>query len=231
MTVFMFNTKLAILALSLLLTVPGLTGVKAAPAAIQNNLSASIEEMEGYAEDIVETANRPNWATINQKTVGLRRRWQVNYPVLKKKSDRTDLIAFELSLLDLEQAVRQRSVWLAAHSANTLTLALIDFQTVLPPGKVPVAVAEMDYWGREVALRSQVGRWDSTLVGIQQLKSLWQELRPRVQVHDVPLTRKVDASTVALALAVNRQSRQATQAYTSLILEQVDGLENLFNRL
>lgn len=186
-------------------------------------------QMEGYAEGIAETYKQPNWSTLSQTTAQLRKLWKATSPTLK--ADSKDVTAFDLEFYNLENAVRQRSSWKAAHSANALTFVLIDLQNnLLPASKVPVAVGKMDFWGREIALQAQVGQWNSTMAGVQQLNVLWKSLRAQVLMNDLPLTQKVDSSIEKLAKAVRLQATSNTLKYSALILERVDDLESNFEK-
>ncbi len=203
-------------------------GIHPQSVSAKESLSASLAQMEGFAEDIAETYGKSDWPAIATKLARLRRLWQVTTPTIGANSQY--LSAFDSSLTSLESAVHQRSSWKTAHSANALTLALIGLQQNLVPGKVPESVGRMDYWGREIALRAQVGQWDSALSGVQQLNSLWKSLRADVLPSNSVLVQRVDHSTTELASGVHRHIMPNTLKYSTLVLDQVDDLEDIFNK-
>jgi hypothetical protein len=130
------------------------------------------------------------------------------------------------TIATLGRAVTAKDQQTAMREANEVTRAVAEMTGAYRP-TVPVAVARLDYYGRELEIWAQaqdVSRLQATAVAMRRE---WDALRPRLNTRGGAQARKFE-SLVAQVEAAKAPAEYARLAKS--VLDEVDNLEKVFHR-
>lgn len=170
-----------------------------------------------YAENIYDLAKASDWRGASAKLTALQ--------IVVRKLPPPANQELENNAETLEKAILAKKQILAQSEANQITLRMAELQTRYSL-EVPVEIAKLDYYGRELEVRTmRSGEQDLATVA-SGLRRTWDAVRPEVERRDPPealrfegLVAKVEAS----------KARRDQRRLAVLILDEVDKLENVFH--
>jgi len=109
--------------------------------------------------------------------------------------------------------------------ANQVTLDVANMTTAYKLS-VPVEVTKLYYYGRELEVWAQAQDANKLQATAREMRQTWDSLRPTIEAHSIAEARKFDA----LVARVESAKTDADYAHVAtLVLDEVDNLEKLFN--
>ncbi len=183
---------------------------------------ASLTNLGEYAENLYDLAQANKWTKTGAKLTSLQntaKRLTTEY----KDSADADL---NKSIAALNQAVAAKNRQATMIYSNQVTLIATKMTVPFQP-KVPVEVALLDYYGRELQIWAGTGNTAKLKTTTNEIRKTWDAVRPSIESHrgSVP-AQKFDSLVTRLEAA--KSSSEYGRIATPM-LDEVDNLEKVFN--
>ncbi|SRR5579883_3376605 len=189
-----------------------------------NNVPTAVIQVGEYGENIYDAAKANNWTQANSYLISLKdaAKRLDNESRINENPNEDQL---DGAIATLNKSVPAKEQLATMRSANQVTLLATNLSEPFNP-QVPVAVAKLDYYGRQL----EIGSKARDMVELQQtakdISQTWKTVRPTVMSGGGSTqAQKFDSLVVLLegAHSFNQYSRLATA-----LLNQVDNLEKVF---
>lgn len=135
-----------------------------------------LELISGYAEDIFELAKADRWRRASKKLIALEKIEQ-SLTNTTHNLGADNISALTKSTSDLERAISAKSRQDAMTAANKIT-AIAALIAKPYNQRVPVNVALLDYYGRELEIFSEIKNANKLSVVVTRMHLTWQSLMP-----------------------------------------------------
>jgi hypothetical protein len=141
-----------------------------------SSIRDELELISGYAEDIFELVKADRWKRASKKLIALEK-------IEQSLTDSThnlgadNVSALTKSMSDLERAISAKSRQDAMTTANKIT-ALAALIGKPYNQRMPINVALLDYYGRELEIFSEMKNTNKLFVIVTKMHLTWQNLMP-----------------------------------------------------
>ncbi len=182
----------------------------------------SLSNAGEFGENIYDYVKGNDWKNADAKLAALRDASKNVRSDIKDQSAAVD--RFDANVMALERAVIAKDRQAAMREANQVTFDVANMTTAYRLS-VPVEVAKLDYYGRELEVWAQARDATKLQATARQMGKTWNSLRPSVAAYDATEAKKFDAlvAQVKSAKTPADYARVATP-----VLDEVDKLEGLF---
>ena len=181
---------------------------------------AVIAEVGELGENIYDQAKDKEWAKVGEKLTSLK----MEAESLKSQSKEAKK-QLGKSIAALEKAVGAKDQQVTMQEANQITLIAANLTEPFHP-EVPVDIARLDYYGRELEIWSVVKNEAKLMETADVLKKTSDKVRPFVMEHGGAEEAKAfDGLMLQLNAA---KSPQQYKNVAAPILDEVDNLEKVF---
>ena len=199
---------------------PGLTSTSKTAG---ESVPASLANAGEYGENIYDYAKANDWKNAGVKLAALKDAVKSVRTEAKSQTAAVDRLDANVATLDRAVAAKDRPATM--REANQVTLAVADMSTSYKLG-VPVEVTKLDYYGRELEIWAEAQDANKLQATAREMRQTWDRLRPSIETHSEPETKKFDAlvAQVESAKTPADYARVATP-----VLDEVDNLEKLFH--
>ena len=182
----------------------------------------SLVDAAQYGEDLYDYAKTNDWKHADATLTSLLR------AAKKMHTEVADQTAAERgvdhTIATLSQAVAAKNQQAAMRNANQVTRGTADMTAAYDP-TVPVAVARLDYYGRELEIWAQVQDLNKLQATAVAMRKEWYGLRPTLNTRGPAEANKFES------LIVQVEAAKAPADYARLakaVLDEVDNLEKVF---
>ena len=180
----------------------------------------AIAEIGELGENIYDLAKDKDWGKVGEKLVSLKKEAES----LKSQAKEAKK-PLSKSIAALENAVGAKDRQVTMQEANQITLIAANLSEPFHP-QVPVDIARLDYYGRELELWSAVKDEAKLKKAADALRKTWDTVRPSVKKHGGTAEAKTfDGLMLKLKAA---KSPKQYKSVAAPILDEVDNLEKVF---
>jgi hypothetical protein len=184
---------------------------------------AATEDVGHYAENLYDWGRAGDWTKAQSDLTSLKSA----VATLKNTGAIIDLHGADELATTIEKAVQAHQSRALMHAANEMTRAAAEISRQFHP-KVPIEVALLDYYGRELELWSEEGNAAKLNETRVKLRETWDAVRPALVAKGGNTeAAQFDALITRLTGAKTPKDFAAT---AKPILDSVDALENAFTR-
>ena len=181
-----------------------------------------IAEVGEVGENIYDLAKDKEWTAVAKKLTSLKKEVES----LKSQAKEAK-VQLSKSIAALEKAVGAKDQQITMQEANQITLIAANLTEPFHP-QVPVDIARLDYYGRELEIWSAVNNETKLKETADALKKTWDKVRPSVMEHGGDAEAK---SFDGLMLQLNAaKSPEQYKSVAAPILDEVDNLEKVFEQ-
>ena len=200
---------------------PNPQGAKAA-------LPGQLDELETAAEDIMDDADKSDWAKAQQKVDTIKKDLTALRPTFQSAGVQSQLVdGIRTPLASLEQQVLAKNALETKVQANQITKVIPDifdsFQVT-----APTDLGRLDYLGREVALNAEKGDWTAAGSSMSEIENVWARLKPNLNSAAQKSAADFESSINALSGDVQKQDATAVAKDSTALLDKVDVLEKAY---
>ncbi len=182
--------------------------------------AAVIAEVGELGENIYDLAKDKDWTKVGEKLVSLKKESE---SLKSQTKEAKKQLGKSIAALEKASGVKDQQVTM--QEANQITLIATNLTEPFHP-QVPVDIARLDYYGRELEFWSAVKNEAKLIETADALKKTWDKVRPSVKKHGG--TAEV---TTFDGLMLQLNAAKSPQQYKSIatpILDEVDNLEKVF---
>lgn len=184
-----------------------------------------VEGVGHYGENLYDLAKSRDWAKAAADLVSLRQSLQQLGNETKDKGAERDRLSRAVDALEL--AIRAKDRAIAMREANLVTLIGADLAAAFNP-PVPIEVAKLDYFGRELEIWSEAGNEVKLREIAKEIASVWLRLQPMVRsAGGGPEARNFSELVGQLDVSL---SSSDFKKLVAPFLDEVDNLEKVFTK-
>ena len=200
------------------------------PTAQTSTPPTQLDNVESDSEDIIDDVVNNNWTAVQNRTADIKANFNDIKTILVSTSVSNDIIdGFSSAIDGLENAVNAKKSYDSRYQANAISKYIpdiYDYYTVT----IPTDVGRLDYLGREITLNVENSDWLSSSGNYEAANDIWNNLKSKLNA-----TYKTDIDSFqnnmdALKTAINKKDSEETTKQASILLENVDTLENDFTK-
>lgn len=176
-----------------------------------------------YGENAYDYAKAKDWKSADATLISLTQAAKEMHAQVASRNVAEGRI--DATIATLGRAIAARDQQAAMREANQVTRRTADLTAAYSP-TVPVAVARLDYYGRELEIWAQardVGKLRATAAAMRRE---WDALRPILETRGAAEAKTFE-SLVAQVEAANAPAEYARLAQS--VLEEVDNVEKVFH--
>jgi hypothetical protein len=214
--------KTHLLAVGVTLIVGASVACYAADADTPKTVIAEVGEL---GENIYDLAKDKDWAKVGEKLTSIKKEAELLKSQVKEANEAKKQLSKSIAALEKAVGVKDRQITM--QEANQITLIAANLTEPLHP-EVPLDIARLDYYGRELELWSAVKDEAKLKKAADALGKTWDKVRPSVKKHGG--TAEV---TTFDGLMLKLKAAKSPKQYKSVaapILDEVDNLEKVFER-
>jgi hypothetical protein len=187
------------------------------------SVPTSLSNAGEFGENVYDSAKAKDWKSADVKVAALK---DANKKVRADVRNQIAAVdALDTDVVALDRAVLAKDREAAMREANQVTLDVANM-TAAYKLSVPVGVAKLDYYGRELEVWAQVQDASKLQATAREMRQTWDSLRPTIEAHSQTEAKRFEAlvARVESARTAADYRRVATP-----VLNEVDNLEKLFN--
>lgn len=199
------------------------------PTQVAGTVPASLESIEGAAEDIIDVVPNADWKQVRSDVDGVLRDWRTYRGTAVDDGAPDALVAsFETALEQLRNASGARQAQETMQASNDLSAATVELYGLYNPA-VPIDIGWLDVIGRQVVLDASANDLSAAGQTVGEMQTTWDQVRQSVIDHNgSDVAAQMDATMVSLTKALTDQDGEALTVQAKIELEVVDAMEGLF---
>lgn len=189
-----------------------------------NQVPTSVSQVGEAGENIYDAAKANNWTQATAKLNSLKDAAK-QLDTESKISENPNEDQLDTVIAGLNKAVPAKNRLATMRAANEVTRLAANLSALFNP-QVPVSVALLDYYGRQLEIGVAAQDMTQLKTTAKDMQQTWNALRPAVESHGGSAEAKKFnnlVTSVEAAKSFNDYSHLATP-----VLEQVDNLEKVF---
>lgn len=191
---------------------------------------SQLDSLESDSEDIIDDITKNDWTSAKSKSSDIKAKFSELSPILKKDSVSADIInGINSTIIKLENAVDAKQSYEARVQANQISNYIpdvADYYTV----KIPTDIGRLDYLGREILLNAEKADWTSATSNFQTASNLWNGLKAQMSSSYKTDIDTFQSNLDSLKSAIDKKDSAETAKQADALLENIDTLENDFNK-
>lgn len=199
--------------------------ILSADAATKTKIPTAITDMESHAEDIYDTIYAKDWTKATSEY-----RWfqgGLHRLDTTVQGQQTAKNAIHMQVRALGTAIQQKKRHEGLLAANQTSLLATQMTAPYHP-VVPIAIARLDYDGRELQIWAAANNIKKLRATAADIRKIWGQVRPQVLQHGGSTQAKRFDQLVARLGQAKNAADYARLATT--ILDEVDNLEGVFTK-
>jgi len=189
-----------------------------------------LQTIESLAEDAFDMALGDDFAGVADAADKIDQDWKSYRPqAIKNGAANADLTNMDdaVSGLLADSANPVDAISLA-RSTNVISGVMDELFALYNP-KIPVAVLELDYLGRELVLDGMEPDFTAATEDLDAMKTTWNDLKPKVEnAGGADEAKDFDDSITKLQESIDSQDASQLIEQANVCLELVDALESVF---
>lgn len=190
---------------------------------------ASLNDLEGQAEDVIDMVAANEWATIRQDLADMQTNWTSYQPIAKADGvPATIRTAMATALTELDKAVAAQDAAATAQAANDFSAGTVEAMSMYDVGH-PVQIGRLDVIGRQIAIDAQAGDFTGASNQIEAAQTQLDQVSTSLTDHGgKDVLTQAQATLKQLRTYVTEQNADAAKTQANVFLEIVDRMEQLY---